>query len=187
MLLQVFPLGSRHRSQFACLGGRTRAASAAGPCKAAGGAPGSSSAAPPATAAAASEAGMGILPVAVVTPLASSVPASAAAPGPLPPLPPPHRLHCPFASLPLLPMLRLPHAFGASSSSISWSWYPSCLVLAAALAPRSLRRDPVLCQFCCSAAASEAPTASFVSASGSRRICATRQQEHIGARECRGG
>ena len=45
-------------------------------------------AAPPTAAAAASEAGMGILSVAVVTPLAFSVPASAAAPGPSSAAPP---------------------------------------------------------------------------------------------------
>ena len=41
----------------------------------------------------------------------------------------------------------------------------------------------LLCCFCCSAAADfETPAASFVSASGSRRTCETRQQEqHIGA------
>jgi len=45
----------------------------------------------------------------------------------------------------------------------------------------------LLCCFCCSAAAaSEAPAASFVSASGSRRVCKAKQQELIGAKECRG-
>jgi len=37
------------------------------------------------------------------------------------------------------------------------------------------------------AASSEAPAESSVSTSGSRRICETKQQEHIGAKECRGG
>jgi len=36
------------------------------------------------------------------------------------------------------------------------------------------------------AAASETSAASFVSASGSRRICDERQQEQLGAKECRG-
>ena len=44
-----------------------------------------------------------------------------------------------------------------------------------------------LCCFCCStAAASKASAASFVSASGLRRICETRQQNYIGAEECLG-
>ena len=49
----------------------------------------------------------------------------------------------PTCQSPLLPLLRLPHAFGTNSSSVSWSWYPSCLDLVAALGPRPLRRDPV--------------------------------------------
>ena len=36
------------------------------------------------------------------------------------------------------------------------------------------------------AASSEAPAESSISASGSRRICETRQQERIMAKECRG-
>jgi len=65
---------------------------------------------------------------------------------------------------------------------------PLLLVLSVDKTRSEFKRGlPPCCFQCCSAAAaSEASAASFVSASGSRRICATRQQEHIGAKECRG-
>jgi len=67
--------------------------------------------------------------------------------------------------------------FICHGTPIAWSWRPSRVVWAA-------RRDPIfMLILLLGRRRSEAPSASFVSASSSRRICETRQQEHVGAKE----